>query len=59
MISRSSVKAAAKTASNAQMKVNAEGVQLHTNFKAMENAVSARKAPTSETVSVSLAENTV
>ena len=49
----------ARIASVAQMKDNAEGVQPLINFKAMESAVSARKAPTSETVSVSLAENTV
>ena len=59
MILHNSVKAAAKTASAAQMKVNAGGVQPHTNCKATGSAVSARKAPTSETVSVSLAENTV
>ena len=59
MILHSSVKAAAKTASVAQMKVNAGAVQPLTNFKVTESAVSARKAPISVMASAILAENTV
>ena len=58
MISLNSVKAVAKTASVAQMKVNAGAVQPLTNCKVTESAVSVKKALISETVSAILAENT-